>query len=213
MRWIIILLAVCPVLWGGLVEASMVVKLDTEALVKTAEVIVMGKVQFQPKPYQDAKGTILSRVTVAVDQFLKAPQSMQDSKMIELVQLGGTYDGKTLTVAGMPSFKLSERVILFLRKNPHTAAYDVVGLAQGKYEIRTEKLSGRDYIVRDTSGLTFVSTQKPQTGQQKPVQEEEKHDHDHGSIEKVYLDDFIREIEAYQNPEKLGSQMIIQKKQ
>jgi hypothetical protein len=166
---------------------------------------------------------IYTKITVYVSSYIKrAGGAEQEGSLIELRQLGGTMDGKTMMVPGMPSFQPDEKVLLFLRRDPKSSLHGVVGLAQGKYEIRTEPSSGREYIVQSIGDVSLfparASSGKPDAVNKallKSDSSEKVQDTEGGSprvrAKKKYLDEFIQEIEALDGKRALEKALIQEK--
>ena len=100
-------------------------------LVQKAETIVVGTVSAIATDWDAATETPYTLVTVTDLDIRKGPA--RETLTVRL--LGGPDpDGTTLQVAGMPSFHLGDRVVLFLAGNDHYAV-PLVGLWQGMYRV------------------------------------------------------------------------------
>jgi hypothetical protein len=134
------------------------VRLDTKTLTLRSDAVVTAQVSRPPKPVKEGKMTY-TEVTLLVENTIKAAPQFQNAQYIRVKQLGGTYNGITTVVPGMPSFRTGERVLVFLRQDTVTKNYNVVGLSQGKYEILTDPETGEDYIVQHLSQTASVPVQ------------------------------------------------------
>jgi len=67
------------------------------------------------------------------------------AKTITLQCLGGSVGSNTLEVIGVPKFKKRDRVVLFIQKNGIQFC-PIVGLYQGKFNLRTDPATGRDFL-------------------------------------------------------------------
>lgn len=125
-------------------EATVVERLDLDRLVATANTIVLGQVESTETYWSDDGRLILTRNTVRVGETLKG----SPSSSVVVTTIGGTLDGITLYVAGMPEFRENEETVVFLEG---TGVYrTVVGLGQGKFAVEGSVVSN------DTSNLEFV---------------------------------------------------------
>jgi hypothetical protein len=93
---------------------------------------------------------IYTYVSVVVDELLKG----NGRRAVLIKQLGGTYGDTMYSIAGMPHFRNGDQVILFLKARQDTA-FDIVGMNQGKYEIKN------DTAVTNVHGITLID---PGTG-------------------------------------------------
>jgi len=202
-----VILIALGVLIGGSAWATTMIQLDRQDLLQQADLIVEGRVALPPKPFVEGPGQIVfSKITILVEEYYNtssiSPQQ-EEIRHIEILQPGGTYNGRTTVVPGMPSFRPNERVFLYLKRNPRTGDYNVVGLSQGKFEIKTEAGTGLDYLVPSVIGVNLVSTQPAaqQAGKAAPTDEAAPA----RKAGKLYLKDVIGEIQArqfLQGPEK-----------
>lgn len=195
------LLIAIVMLSGWNAWSTLVVKMDTETLVRLSDVVLIGRVALKPNPFQEENGGIMTRVTLAVDEYLKASPALSGRNLAEVVVLGGTYNGITQVVPGMPAFRQNEKVLVFLKMNDATDAYGVVGLAQGKLQIRKDPLTGKEYVRRDLSGLYMLqpksakASQSASKLQQAPLQADARSKEVRkGGIQKIDLRDYVAEI-------------------
>ena len=129
-------------------------------------------------------------------------QAEADFRQIELVHPGGSYQGRTTVAPGMPVFRQNERVLLFLKRNPKTGRYHIVGLSQGKFEIRREEGTDREYLVPSVGKVDLVpalrgeapTSQKaaPPAGKPAPSAEDSL-----GRQPRRYLEDVVGQVKAY----------------
>ena len=140
--FIIMVLAV-PVL------ATTIKKMDLPELVSISDSIVQGTVESVEARWEDK--SIYTYTSVRVDEGMKgAPR-----RALLIRQPGGKIGSLNLDAPGTPQFKQGAQVIVFLRDRKD-GTFDVVGLAQGKYDIEG------DFAVTHISGLTLAD---PKTGQ------------------------------------------------
>lgn len=128
--------------------ATQMIHLDTRALVRGSEDIVIGQVE-QTRPYWNASHTkIFTAVEVRVSESLKGAPGGS----ITLTQLGGEVDGFRYSVPGSPVFAPGEEALLFVWRDPQGRA-QVNGLAQGKFDIRRDAATGERTVQRALPGL------------------------------------------------------------
>jgi len=125
---------------SGAAEASLVRSFSLQELFKEADVVLVGKVVESVSFWNEAHDTIYTEHTVSVERAEKG--SANDKVTVRL--MGGTVDGKTLSVAGNARMEKGERVLLVLRKaGPF---HVVVGMSQGKWSVR--QVDGVDHVWR-----------------------------------------------------------------
>jgi hypothetical protein len=128
--------------------ATTVMKMDLPRLVSTSDHIVQGRVESIETRREQNK--IYTYVSVVVDEHIKG----NGRRTVLIKQLGGTFGNTIYSIAGMPHFRNGDQVILFLKARQDTA-FNIVGMNQGKYEIKD------DIAVTNVHGITLVD---PGTG-------------------------------------------------
>ena len=201
-----ILVALGLLATGSSVWATTMVRLEEQDLWNVADTILIGRVPLPPQPVAQAGSKVVfSRITILVDEYVAATREQREVRQIDLVQPGGTYQGRTTVVPGMPTFRQDERVLLFLRRNPRTGKYNVVGLSQGKFEIRKEEGTGREYLVPGAAKVNLVPALRPgQPTSLKAVPQAAEPaapsgEGSTGRQAKRYLDDVVGQIKAYKH--------------
>ena len=123
--------------------ATLVLALDLPTLVARADQISV---------------VILTTIDLAVVDCWKGAAA--PASHVQVVQPGGSLDGLTMRVEGMPPFSPGERTLLFLRFPPQTPGRAiVVGMAQGKRPLRREEATGRWMVsAPGRAGAAFVRT-------------------------------------------------------
>jgi len=71
---------------------------------------------------------------------------------VTIVQPGGRVGHLAQITQGYPSFKVGDRLLLFLRRSQ--AAYRVVGLSQGVFDFHIN--NGRKIVAQKIEGLSFI---------------------------------------------------------
>ena len=132
-------------------HATQVIPMDTRELVHSSSDIVVATVQ-QVRSYWNAAHTrIQTDVTVHVGEALKGAGASN----VTITQMGGEVDGLRLSIAGTPAFKPGEDALLFLWKDAKGRRL-VNGLAQGKFDIERDPVSGEAFVRRSLDGLTLL---------------------------------------------------------
>ena len=123
-------------------------------LVAEAQTIVRGTVtQVRSEEFDSPQGRgIRTLITVQVERTLKG----EPDATLTLTVFGGTVGRRTLGIAGMPQFQVGERQYLFVADNGRTFC-PLIGIGHGRYHVRTDAATGRDYVARD-NGLPLAST-------------------------------------------------------
>jgi hypothetical protein len=123
-------------------EASVTVPMRFESLVGDASAIFRGEVVDLRSEWRQLRGeqVIVTVVRFKVERVLKG--SVSALQTIEL--LGGTIGETTMTVPGMPQFAVGDRDLLCLERSG--ALFPVVGAAQGRFRILTDR-SGNDRVI------------------------------------------------------------------
>jgi len=134
--------AVAVGFWDGAL-ASHIRHFSLAQLGREAQLIVVGELVAADSFWDESHETIYTDYLLAVERTAKGCR--RDFVTVRL--MGGTIDGKTLTVHGNPSLAVGERVVLALRDQGDFAT--LVGMAQGKWTVvaRQERL-----VVRRQSG-------------------------------------------------------------
>lgn len=150
---------------------------DTRALTLGSSDIVIGVVESGRSYWNEAHTRIFTDVTVRVDRTLKGTESDR----LTLTQLGGVVDGVRYSIPGCPAFRPGEEALFFVWRDAHGRA-QVNGLAQGKFDIRRDPVSGERTIQRRVPGFAIRDARSL-----RPLAAGE-------SAPSVKLDDLIREI-------------------
>ncbi len=187
---------------GGAGWTTTLVRLDAKSLTLRSDAIVTAQVSRPPKPVKEGKMTY-TEITLLVEEYVKVAPSLQGAQYVRIKQLGGTYNGVTTVVPGMPSFRTGERVLVFLRLNAETKDYRVVGLSQGKYEVHTDPETGEDYVIQHLSQQASVPVRHApeRVGFNLDLATPGEAGQGFEVAEKRPLAEVIREIKAYESPD------------
>ncbi|MGH9429044.1 MAG: hypothetical protein ACRD2L_22400 [Terriglobia bacterium] len=162
MRKPFLLSSLCLVLAGSLpVFSTTVEKFTLDDLVQKSGRIIVGKCMSRASRWNDRNTLILTTARFAVSEPLKG----SNDGFVNVVTVGGTLDGITQTVSGMPVFEPEEEVLLFLEpsKNGH---WQPLGMSQGKFRILRNRQTGEEEVVHSLSGLELYDPANRRLSQQ-----------------------------------------------
>jgi hypothetical protein len=131
-----------------LLFSTTVEKFTLEDLVHKAGGILIAKCLSTQSRWNDQNTLILTTSRFAVSERLKG----SSNGFVEVVTVGGTLDGVTQTVSGMPEFRPEEEVLLFLEPSKN-GNWQPLGMSQGKFRIVKNQLTGESEVVHAVSGL------------------------------------------------------------
>lgn len=121
-------------------QASLVRGFSLQQLRSEAHRVIVGKVTAAHSFWNDGKDKIYTEYTVEVQRVIKGEATAK----LTVRLMGGRVGERELTVAGNPTIKVGERVLLFLRD--YDTFHTVVGMSQGKWSVRA--LDGQDHVYR-----------------------------------------------------------------
>jgi len=87
-----------------------------------------------------------------VDRWLKGGAA---SNEITLHERGGHHRGRGMRVAGTPTYRVGERVLVFVERDSR-GRYRTFGLSQGRFLVRLAAAPGVPTLVRDFRGASFA---------------------------------------------------------
>jgi hypothetical protein len=139
-------------------RASLVLALDTPAMVAQADTIAIVDVGAARAAWDERHERIVTTVELAVVETWKGAPA--PAARLVVAQPGGTVGDVTMVVSGMPRFAPGERALVFLRGPAERAS--VVGLAQGKRLVRRDP-AGAGFVVApvDRAGASFLRRASP----------------------------------------------------
>ena len=143
------------------VLSTTVEKFTLDDLVQKSGRIVVGKCISRESRWNDRNTLILTTARIAVSESLKG----SSDGFVNVVTVGGTLDGITQTVSGMPVLEPEEEVLLFLEpsKNGH---WQPLGMSQGKFRILRNRQTGEQEVVHSLSGLELYDPSSRSLSQQ-----------------------------------------------
>jgi hypothetical protein len=137
------------------VRASLVLALDLPAMVSRADHVAVVDVVSVKSDWDADHERILSTIDLVVVESWKGGAAV--GSHMTVVQLGGTVGDLTQTVHGMTHFVPGERAVVFLAGHADHAS--VVGMAQGKRQVRRDTATGRFLVnAPERAGATFIRT-------------------------------------------------------
>jgi hypothetical protein len=126
-------------------RATTVVAQDFSSLVSGADYVVRAAVKSVISEYRTTPQgrAIFTKVELQVLETITGtpPQPL----VLQL--LGGTVDGVTMRVEGVPQFHVGDEDILFVQNNG-TQFYPLVGIMNGKYPVKHDAATGAAYVAR-----------------------------------------------------------------
>jgi hypothetical protein len=134
-------------------RASLVLALDLPTLVTRADHVAVVDVVSVKSDWDAHHEQILSTVDLVVVESWKGGAA--PGSHLTVVQPGGTVGDLTQVVHGITHFAAGERAVVFLAGRAEHAS--VVGMAQGKRQVRRDAASGRLFVhAPDKAGATFI---------------------------------------------------------
>ena len=125
-------------------NATTVVPPTFEEMAERADLVFVGKVAGSAAQWWGA-GTnqaIFTEVDFHTEEVLKGSAAAS----VRLRFLGGTVNGVTLEVVGVPQFKVGDRVLLFVEGNG-VQFCPLVGVYHGKFGVRNDVKRGCDIVL------------------------------------------------------------------
>ena len=126
---------------------------STDELVKQSEVVAVGTVANLSSEWNESHTMIRTRVTLAVDQYVKGSNS---GNTITLMIPGGEIDGVGELYSHMPKFIRQEQVVVFAQKNSE-GTYRVAGGREGKFTVQKDAETGRLLVAGQTTLESFTA--------------------------------------------------------
>ena len=124
---------------------------DFAQLVAEADEVFVGTAAVAA-PRKRAEGGIVTDVTFTNLQVLKGNAA---DMAITLMTLGGTVDGETFELQGMPKFQLGVTYLVFSQGNG-TTIFPVVGGDQGMFQVKPDAVTGES-LVFNSRGMPILS--------------------------------------------------------
>lgn len=144
-----------PALLPAPLAATTVIAPSFDRMVDTSDYIVRATVKsiesdWRPNPDKPGSHYIGTRVELEVHEVIKG--NPPSPLVLEVV--GGRVGDKELIVSGAPKFTVGQQSILFVKGNGRRIV-PLVGMTHGKYNVRKNKKTGREEVVRSDGQLLF----------------------------------------------------------
>lgn len=132
--------------------ATTVIPPEFDQLVGNADYIVRATVKSVTSEWREKNGhrNIFTLVELTVNEVITGtpPQPLV------LEMLGGTVGDEEFQIVGTPKFKVGEESVLFVQANGRQY-YPLAGIMHGKYPIKRDAQSGREYIARSNGAPLY----------------------------------------------------------
>jgi len=139
---------ICTVTYTFIAFSTDVDHFTLENLCRKSNTIVIAEVASIRSFHQnESREQIFTSIIFNVEEKVKGDFKKKDS--FEMVVYGGSMDGFTTTILGMPSFEVGEKTLLFLHEYIHDdfgRNFILCGLSQGKFNIEKEDIYRTDNI-------------------------------------------------------------------
>jgi len=143
---VLMLLFVVPTTAG----ATVVLEVGLEEMTNASQVILHGTVSaVEVKERSGQPGAIYTEITFRAEEVLKGSARVPSSGLLTISLVGGTLNGQTLKIPGMPVFQPGEEVVIFLEAT--ATNYAICGLQQGLFRVNSKDAVKR--VSRTVAGL------------------------------------------------------------
>jgi hypothetical protein len=132
-------------------NGSIVQGLELQELVAHADRIVLGRVLFS-ESFQRADGQFGTWHRIEVEREIRGRASDEREMIVET--LGGHIGDIAMRVEGEPSFRVGERVLVFVHGGGPYTAFRPVGMGQGVMRVRMEQ--GVETVTQNREGLMLM---------------------------------------------------------
>ena len=144
-----------PILLPAPLAATTVIAPSFDRMVDSSDYIVRATVKsiesdWRPNPDKPGSRYIGTRVELEVHEVIKG--TPPSPLVLELV--GGRVGDKELTIDGAPKFTVGQQSILFVKGNGRRIV-PLVGMTHGKYNVRKNKKTGREEVLRSDGQPLF----------------------------------------------------------
>lgn len=127
----------------GFLAASTVAPLNFAQLSALAHRVAIGRVERITSYEERQTGRILSRVEISPTRSLAGAASLSP---VTFEMTGGTVGDRRQWIAGFPSLRVGDHLVLFLAEDTSTPFGPTVGLWQGVFFIETDPTTGVETI-------------------------------------------------------------------
>jgi len=126
--------ATCLVLGASTARATVLVEVPLDDMIVDAEAIVLGevvRVSTQMRVREDGRLEPWTATTLRVESWLKNGAGDE----VTLYERGGVWQGGGMRIAGTPEYRVGERVVVFLWRDP-LGRLRTYGMVQGRFVVR-----------------------------------------------------------------------------
>jgi len=149
-------------IYANVALCTIVIRHNVLELTVNSTRVIQGTITSQESK-TSVNGMIVTEIKMMVSDTLKGKH---EDDATFLVPGGKLPNGLVCKIAGTPTFRSGEEVIVFLEGSK---ANIVTGFAQGKFQIQTEvnqTKSENTYAVQNTKGLCMLDARGPQKGEE-----------------------------------------------
>lgn len=182
---LLVFLVTTALLIPAALSATIIMPSSVEQMAQRSDLIITGRVESVQSRHDVERTNIVTDVIVSTDQVLKGA-SLITANMVLLTFDGGQVGNERNEMDSMPEFYVGEEVLLFLKSNLDGQSYHVFSIFYGKYRVFSDTDSDRRLV----RGPSFLVNTTYDLKTHEPVQKKKR-------TSKVYLDDFLEEIESY----------------
>jgi hypothetical protein len=158
MRRLLPLSLICTLVAAGAARSTTVIPPSFDALVTGANTVFVGEVMAVRARWQPSRQgrAIFTDVTFRVEDVWKG--GVGAVTMLEF--MGGTIDGSTMDVVGMPTFRVGQRAVLFV--SGERAVSPLVGFWHGRMRVERDPFGVDRVRMNDGSSLGSTAQIGPQ---------------------------------------------------
>ncbi|MFL5345894.1 MAG: hypothetical protein ACJ8AT_13970 [Hyalangium sp.] len=167
LRFALSALLTATLLLGLPAAATTMLRMDLTSLAQAADTVVHGTVRRMESRWSGDHRRIVTDVELEVTETLKG----QASSTVLIIQPGGRVGDIGQIVHGLASFSPGEEVVVFLERHGSNA-FQVTGMAQGKYQVRRSEDSRSVLAVPENTSdalLLDPTTRQPTSSQQQTL--------------------------------------------
>lgn len=148
---------------AGVAWATTVLRFTTDELCDRADVVIHG--QCVAARTRDTRDGVVTDYDVRVLESLKG----EAGAAFSFTTYGGVTETRGTFIPGAPTIKEDEELLLFLDAANKAGCRMVIGMAQGKFSVRTAE-DGRKLASRNLEGLSFLDPATGEATEAKPEQ-------------------------------------------
>lgn len=153
-RWALPLVALCLWLAPEQARGTVLVEIPLDDMTFDAEAVVLGEVtgvDVQMVMREDGSLEPWTKTTLRVERWLKAGEG----QTVTLFERGGAWPGGGMRIAGTPEYRVGERVVVFLWRDP-LGRLRTYGMAQGRFVVRAGAPGVPTTVERDLDDVGFA---------------------------------------------------------